>query len=367
MAPRRAGILALALIGLSAALSVYAVARPTAPRSLAGPVDLPLTAPLPTSVPPDTQLVIGDPQTEQVLRHTGWIKELPFKVQWAEIVGGPAVTEAFHAKALDVGAVANIPPIHAVWVGMPVKMIAIKLRADPVNHPVFQLAIAPGVKIDSLADLRGKRIAYSPGQIQGELVIRSLEYAGLRPRDVKLVELPSTSADVYLNALAGGELDAAPIGAGPAVKRYLERYGAKGAKVIPHGPRRDDLSTLFVRDETLHDPAKAAALRAYIKLWGRAQAWINAPPEEWAKLYYEQKQGLSPELATYAVRAIGGTVVPTQWDEMVAYQQASIDLMSRISGRKAFPADTIFDRRFERIGAEGFAQYQTGAVRLAAR
>jgi len=368
MAPRRVGALALALIGLSAALSVYAVARPTPPASRAAAGDLPFDAPLPTAVPPGTKLVIGDPQTERVLKHNGWDKELPFQVQWAEIVGGPAVTEAFHAKVLDVGSTANIPPIHAVWVGIPVKMIAVKFRDDPVRHPAFQFAIAPGAKIDSLADLHGKRIAYSPGQIQGEIVIRSLEAAGLTPKDVKLVELPSTSADVYLNALAGSELDAAPIGAGPAVKRYLDRYGARGAKVIAHSPHRDDLSTLFVRDETLHDPAQAAALRAYIRLWGRAQAWIDAHPAEWAKIYYQDNQGLSPELATYAVNAIGKTSLPKDWSEAVAYQQSSIDLMSRISKRQPFPAATIFDRRFEPVAAQGFAEYRRGGeARLAAR
>ncbi|MDB5447945.1 MAG: hypothetical protein JWQ97_3262, partial [Phenylobacterium sp.] len=251
MANRRVGLIALALLGLSAGLSVYAAARPSLPHLASGPGQLALDAPLPTEVPPGTRLVIGDPQTEQVLKLTGWIKELPFQVQWAEIVGGPGVTEAFHAKVLDVGSGANIPPIHAVWVGMPVKMIAVKFRAEPLDHPLFVLAVAPGAHVNSLADLRGKRIAYSPGQVQGEIVIRTLQSQGLTPRDVTLVELPSTSADVYINALVGGGLDVAPIGAGPAVKRYLDHYGAQGAKVLRHSAERDDLVTLYVRDETL--------------------------------------------------------------------------------------------------------------------
>ena len=40
------------------------------------------------------------------------------------------LTEAFHAKVLDAGSAMNIPPIHAVWVGIPVKMVAIRLKAD---------------------------------------------------------------------------------------------------------------------------------------------------------------------------------------------------------------------------------------------
>lgn len=355
MAKRRVGYLALALLAASAGLSVYAATRP--PQAVPAAVNggLALDAPLPTVVPPGVTLVIGDPQTEQVLKHTGWDRELPFQVKWAEIAGGPGVTEAFHARVLDVGTGANIPPIHAVWVGMPVKMIAVRFRQDPQNHPLFVLAVAPDAKVASLADLRGKRIAYSPGQVQGEIVIRTLQSQGLTPADVKLVELPSTSADVYINALAGGAIDVAPIAAGPAAKRYLDQFGPAGGKVLRHSPDRDDLVTLYVRDETLRDPGKAAALRAYVKLWGRAQQWISDHPEAWAQTYYVQHEGLSPEAAHSAVQALGKVDVPARWDQALALQQSSIDLMAQASRQPRFDAATLFDRRFEALAAEGAA------------
>src|SRR5688572_30878613 len=55
----------------------------------AGP-KLALDAPLPEAIPPGTKLVIGDPTTQRVLEHTGWDKELPFEVEWAQISGGPS-------------------------------------------------------------------------------------------------------------------------------------------------------------------------------------------------------------------------------------------------------------------------------------
>ena len=45
------------------------------------------------------------------------IDKLPFKVEWANISGGPQTLEAFRADALDVGAVADIPPLLATWTG----------------------------------------------------------------------------------------------------------------------------------------------------------------------------------------------------------------------------------------------------------
>lgn len=370
MAPRAAGLFALALLGVSAGLSVYAATRPPpslAPAKLkAG--ELALDAPLPDKVPPGVTLVVGDPMTKQVLEHTGWIRDLPFKIKWAEIYGGPAVTEAFHARVLDVGLSADIPPIHATWVGIPVKIVGVRFRKDPLDHPSFVLAVSPGSNIRTLADLKGKRIAYSPGQVQGEIVIRTLRSQGLTPKDVTLVEMPSTSADVYLNALASGGLDVAPVAAGPAVKRYVERYGAAGARVLHHSDDPDDLAVVYVRDETLEDPAKAAALKAYVRMWGRAQAWISAHPQEWAQLYYVQHERLSPGEASFAVTANGEADVPVRWDEAIRRQQSTINLMAQSTRHPAFAANTLFDRRFEALAAEGAAQLDNGAgAKLAAR
>ena len=159
------------------------------------------TSPLASTVPAGTTITVGDPSVKVALELSGLIKELDFKVEFANISGGPQTTEAFRANALDVGSVADIPPIHATWTGLDVRIIASVFRQDAVNHPLYELGIAPGAGISSLQDLRGKKIAYSPGQAQGALVLRILEKAGLGQDDVKLVELPSTG-DVYSTALA---------------------------------------------------------------------------------------------------------------------------------------------------------------------
>jgi sulfonate transport system substrate-binding protein len=331
---------------------------------------LALDAPIPDRIPAGVTLTIGDPITQKVLEHTGWIGELPFKARWAQISGGPAVTEAFHARALDVGVAADMPPIHATWVGIPVKILAVRLRKDPERHPSFVFAVAPGANIRTLADLRGKRIAFSPGQVQGEIVLRSLEAAHLARRDVRLVELPSTGADVYINALVGGVVDVAPVGAGAPATRYVDAYGAQGARLIAHGPARDDLVDLYVRVETLRDPAKAAALRAYVRFWARASDWIATHPEEWAKVYYEENQGLSPADARSMIAAAGQPDIPSHWDEAISLEQGAIDLMARETQRPSFDAASLFDRRFETVAADAIAAAHatsTGRAELAAR
>jgi sulfonate transport system substrate-binding protein len=117
----------------------------------------------------------------------------------------------------------------------------------------------------------------------------------------------------------------------------------------------------------LKDPGKAAALRAYVRIWGRAQAWINSHPDEWAQVYYVGNQGLSPEDARYVVQTNGKAELPRDWAEAIARQQGSVDLMAEATGRKPFDAHRLFDRRFETLSADAFAQASGGGPKFASR
>lgn len=309
-------------------------------------------APLLPEVPAGTKLVVGDPQTQVALQLSGLIDEIPFEVEWTNLSGGPQTSEAFRAHALDVGSVAEIPSIFANWNDLPVRNIAYREREDPIGHPIYRFGVAPGVDVKSLADFRDKRIAFSPGQAQGALVLRALQAAGLTRDDVTLVELPST-ADVYPVALASHQVDVAPIG-GVYIRRYVNQYGADGATLIEHG-LRDDPGHLYAPQWVLDDPAKAAALAVYVGFWARATEWINENPEAWIEGYYVKDQGLSPEDGQYLVELTGNLVIPDSWDEVIARHQKTIDLLGVELGYEPYSAENIFDRRFETLAAAALA------------
>lgn len=349
------GITVLLIAAAFAPLLLHVLrSPPTAAAALAH------DAAIPAEVPPGTTLIVGDPTTQRVLQYTGWDKQLPFKIQWAAISGGPGVTEAFQAKAIDVGSAADIPPIHAQWVGIPVKIVAYRLRKDPLAHPVYVIGISPKAKIGNLSELKGKRIAYSAGQAQGAVVLRTLDALGLKPSDVKLVDLPAT-ADIYSGALAAGQVDAAPLGAGLPAKRYLDNYARDGGKVLPHPPFRDDPGLLYARAETVRDPAKAAAIRAYVGFWARAHQWIDSHREEWADAYYVKDQGVRPADAKVIVRAVGAPDLPRDWSGVIALQQQTVNFMAREMGRESFDASVLFDRRFETFAADAVAGHPSSA------
>ncbi|WP_049571403.1 ABC transporter substrate-binding protein [Streptomyces sp. SBT349] len=304
---------------------------------------------IPDTVDPHTTLTIGAPEAEVALKLSGLVDELSFDVEWAELSGGPQCSEAFRADALDVCAAAEIPSVHARWTGLDTRLVAAVFREDPIANPIYELGIAPGAGVETLEDLRGKRIAFSPGQAQGALVLRILDAAGLTEDDVELVEMPSTG-DVYPTALGSGQVDAAPLG-GVYIRRYIDLYGAEGATTVRHG-LRDDPSHLWVPADAVEDGAKAAAIREFVGLWARAEVWVDEHPEEWIEGYYIEDQGLSREDAEYLVEQAGHPDLPADWSEAIERHQQTIDLLAAELGNEPFDAEELYDRRFERVAAE---------------
>ncbi|TDO33857.1 sulfonate transport system substrate-binding protein [Kribbella sp. VKM Ac-2527] len=310
---------------------------------------LALDAALPTEVPDGAKIIVGDPQTQKALELSGQVDKVSKFVQFANLSGGPQTTEAFRAKALDVGSVAEIPPIHATWTGLKVKIVASKFRQDPINHPIYKLGIAPGVEVKTLADLRGKKVAYSPGQAQGALILKVLKKAGLTKEDVELIELPSTG-DVYPNALAAKQVEVAPIG-GVSIKRYESKYGKDGATTIDHG-LRDDAGHLYVATESLEDPAKAAAIRAYVAAWGVAQDWIDKHPKEWIEGYYVKDQGLTTADGQWLVDNVGHPDISSDWSDAIKRQQETIELLAKETDNPVIQAADLYDLRFQSVAAD---------------
>src|SRR5690606_3398803 len=124
-------------------------------------------------------------QDQTLLKASGELAKMKTKVQYANFLGGPAILEAFRAKAVDLAVVADTPPIQAQAAGEDVPIIAAR-QERPFD---YRLAIAPGAGIRTLGDLKGKKIAYGEGTGRQPYILRALKKAGLTTKDVKLVPL----------------------------------------------------------------------------------------------------------------------------------------------------------------------------------
>jgi sulfonate transport system substrate-binding protein len=131
-------------------------------------------------------------------------------------------------------------------------------------------------------------------------------------------------------------------------------YGRQGASVIAHG-LRDDALYLYAPVDVLQDPGKAAAIRAYVHAWCAATTWTYTHPAQWSQVYYVRFLGLDESDARFLVTESGKPRIPASWNEAIARQQATIDLLSVAEHQPRIRAADLFDRRFEGICARDVA------------
>jgi sulfonate transport system substrate-binding protein len=194
--------------------------------------------------------------------------------------------QAFQADAIDIGFVGDTPLIFAQAARQDVVAVA----AWASDHGSNELVAAPGSKINSWRDLKGKKLAFQQGTSLEAAGLQGLHKAGLSLSDVTPVHLPLTQISA---ALQGGSVDAGIL-VPPLDRAYLS--GNPGAKVVD---RSDDLtnrlSFIIASKSALADKAKAAAIREYVQRIARAYKSIAANPEAFVQSFFVGKYHLTPE------------------------------------------------------------------------
>ncbi len=115
---------------------------------------------------------------------------LGVKVAWAEFNAGPVQLEALNVGSIDFGDVGEAPPIFAQAAGAP-----LIYAASTVPRPRLEAVIVPkGSPIQSVADLKGKRIAFNKGSNVHYFLVKLLQKHGLQYRDVQPVFLAPPDA-----------------------------------------------------------------------------------------------------------------------------------------------------------------------------
>ena len=305
------------------------------------------SAPPADKVPAGTSLKISSYQNVQQLQFKLAKLNLPFKVSsWVNIGAGPDVINAFRAKSLDLANNAGIPPIQAHYQGFDAKIVAINVT----RKPNYLFATKPGSDIRSVADFKGKKLAFSQGQAQGVVLLRALKKAGLKYDDVKLVPLTSNQ---FLTALQSGQVDIAPL-ANSQSPAYLQQYKSKGAHVITTDVV-DLLNLLWAPVPVLNDPAKAAAVAAYIPAWAKGQVWAYENPDAWNEEFYVKTQNLTLAQAKGITELANKPLFPPSWGEAIKWEQETADLLAEGGFVKKFDVSSLFDHRFEDIAAKAVA------------
>jgi sulfonate transport system substrate-binding protein len=240
------------------------------------------------------------------------------KVQFPNFAGGPAILEAMRAGALDIAYVGDVPPIQARASGTLLPIIATFTR----QLAEYRLTSRPGLVIEKLSELKGKKVSYVEGSGRQAFLIEALNRAGLTLDDVQRVNL--RVADLA-DAVRAGAVDVAVLQE-PFVTRLSRQVGA--AQVRDPEERRllPSTSYIYARPAVLADPAKAAAIGAFLSAFVRAGTWSNRNSEVWGKHYYTDFARIRPDEKAAILAAQSPLVFQTS-AEAIPHHQKLIDIL----------------------------------------
>lgn len=295
------------------------------------------------AVPEGTKLVVAD-QSELIrnlLDASGERNAITSDLELPNFAGGPAILEAMRAGALDIAYVGDTPPIQARASGTLLPIVATVSREKSEYH----LVARPGLKIDDLAQLKGKRVSYIEGSGRQVFLIEALNRAGLTLDDVTPV--PLRVADLP-DAIRTQSVDVAVLQE-PHVTRLTHQIGASTVS----DPRERELLPgtwyIYARREALADPAKHAAIGEFLTATIRAAEWSNQNREKWGKEYYTDFQRIPAE-DTAAILASQSLIEFQTSAEGIPHHQRLIDILAQAKELpEAFDAEGSFSADFDPV------------------
>lgn len=123
------------------------------------------------------------------------------KVSWIEFPAGPQLLEALAVGSVDFGLTGDTPPVFAQAAGKDLLYVG----AEPPKPQSSAILVKPESSIQSLADLKGRKIALQKGSSAHYLLVRAIEKAGLQWSDIQPGYLPPSDARA---AFEGGSVEA---------------------------------------------------------------------------------------------------------------------------------------------------------------
>jgi sulfonate transport system substrate-binding protein len=246
-----------------------------------------------------------------IVRQQNGLKALPAAVEWVEFTSGPPILEALNAGAIDFCATGDTPPIFAQAAGADV----IYVGGQPIVGTNSAMLVRQDSPIRTLADLRGKRVAYTKGSSAHNFVVQALASVGMKPADIQSVFLQPSDAGA---AFRNGSLDAWAIWD----PFYAMAAADSGVRVLTTAEGVAPTNSFFLARRAFADQNPALIL-GVLDAINVAAAWVRAHPEELAEI---MAQVTGVPLAAQRVAAPRGVYAVQPMDQaIIARQQAIAD------------------------------------------
>jgi len=253
-----------------------------------------------------------------VLRARGALAaQLPgVRVSWADFPAGPQLLEALNAGSIDFGMTGDTPPVFS----QAANSAMVYVGTEPPKPENSAILVKPDGTLKTLADLRGRRIAFQKGSSAHYVVLRALEKAGIGYGEIEPIYLAPADARA---AFERGSVDAWSI---------WDPYWAaaeEGAavRVLTTGRGLSDNSTFYLASKRWAEgnPAAVAALLAALT---EADHYVQSHADEAAQLVATATGVPLSAAVRFLRRRPRSPVIPLD-DATIAAQQTLADTFQK--------------------------------------
>jgi taurine transport system substrate-binding protein len=244
------------------------------------------------------------------------------KVELIAFPAGPAMLPAFAAGQLDVGWMGEFPIVTGYANGMPIEMILV----DRINTTNVRLVANPASGINSLQDLKGKKIAVSIGSTSHQHIMRALKIAGLKQEDVTLVNLQPGNMPAAYEA---GQVDAAF-----TWEPNISTIERAGGKVIATTKSLGDITGVMLGARSEFTREHPEVIQKFLAAWNETMKAHAENPAD-VRQYEAKRLGITvPEFSAMLDRL--SAVYPSYKDQLTPEllgapgQEASSKMMAHL-------------------------------------
>jgi sulfonate transport system substrate-binding protein len=255
-----------------------------------------------------------------IIRKNAWLED-EFKkenipVKWVLSLGSNRALEYLNSGASDFGSTSGVSALVSRANGFPVKTVYIFNTQE-----ASALLLPKGSPIQSVAELKGKKVAATKGTDPFFFLLRTLHANGLRKNDVEIVHLQHPDGRT---ALEQGRVDA---WAGLDPHMAASELEAS-SRVLYRNPAFSSYGFLNTTDEFINKYPEH--LKRVLKVYERARLWALANPDETAKIVAEESKLSVPVAKRQLTRADFTKPIPEKMHLDALYATAPILLDEEI-------------------------------------
>ncbi|WP_445660585.1 sulfonate ABC transporter substrate-binding protein [Acinetobacter sp. F16] len=228
------------------------------------------------------------------------------KVKWVEFTAGPQLLEGLNVGSVSLGEVGEAPPIFAQAANANLVYVA----NQPAMPTAEALIVQKDSPIQSIKDLKGKRVVLNKGSNVHYLLLKLLEANNLKLDDIQVVYLPPADARA---AFEKGAVDAWVIW-DPFFAAAEQQIGAR---VIANGENLVKNYQFYMADRKFAEQ-NPEVVKAVINELNVAADWMTKNQDEAAKIL-EKPTGLDASILKTSIGRMNLGVKPIS--NQVATQQ----------------------------------------------